>query len=167
MTKKQNARKTKSSTGAATAAYGSVIKALGGLQSKLEIPESAREFVKRGAATAKQRAAAMHDGANKVAGVIEGAIVDAVTGVADINRKLIDTAHDDTAAALAAIDKLAAAKSLAEAYQLYLSYWRERGEVGMARAKNVATFLSAKVYDCVKAVEDGAARIVPASRQAA
>ena len=91
MTKKQNARKTKSATGAATAAYGSVIKALGGLQSKLEIPESAREFVKRGAATAKQRAAAMHDGANKVAGVIEGTIVDAVTGVADINRKLIDT----------------------------------------------------------------------------
>jgi hypothetical protein len=166
MTKKQNARKTKSPTGAATAAYGSVIKALGGLQSKFEISESAREFVKRGAATAKQRAAAMHDGANKVAGVIEGAIVDAVTGVADINRKLIDTAHDDTAAALAAIDKLAAAKSLAEAYQLYLNYWRERGEMGMARAKNVATFLSAKVYDGVKAVEDGAARIVPASRQA-
>src|SRR5712691_12367442 len=85
MTKKQNSRKSQSATGAATA-YGSVIKALGGLQSKLEIPESAREFVKRGAATAKQRAAAMHDGANKVAGVIEGTIVDAVTGVADINR---------------------------------------------------------------------------------
>ena len=66
MTKKQNTRKSQSATGAATAAYGSLIKALGGLQSKLEIPESAREFVKRGAATAKQRAAAMHDGANKV-----------------------------------------------------------------------------------------------------
>src|SRR5207247_5066256 len=64
MTKKQNTRKSQSATGAATAAYGSLIKALGGLQSKLEIPESAREFVKRGAATAKQRAAAMHDGAN-------------------------------------------------------------------------------------------------------
>ena len=166
MTKKQNARKTKSATRAATAAYGSVIKALGGLQSKLEIPESAREFVKRGAATAKQRAAAMHDGANKVAGVIEGTIVDAVTGVADINRKLIDTAHDDTAAALASIDKLAAAKSLAEAYQLTVDYWRERGEIGMGRAKNVAAFVSAKVYDGVKAVEDAGARITPAWRQA-
>ena len=98
--------------------------------------------------------------------MIEGAIVDAVTGVADINRKLIDTARDDTEATLAAIDKLAAAKSLAEAYQLGVDYWRERGEVGMARAKNVAAFVSAKVYDGVKAVEDGASKMVP-SRQAA
>src|SRR5260370_32528161 len=133
MTKKQNAGKTKSATGAATAAYGSVIKALGGLQSKLEIPESAREFVKRGAATAKQRAAAMHDGANKVAGVIEGTIVDAVTGVADFNRKLIDTAHDDTAAAFASIYKLAAAKPLAEAYQLTEADQRGRGELRLGR----------------------------------
>ncbi len=167
MTKKQNARKTQSATGAATAAHGSAIKALGDLRSKFEIPESAREFVKRGAATAQQRATAMHDGANKVASVIEGAIVDAVTGVADINRKLIDTAHDDTAAALTSIDKLAAAKSLAEAYQLTVDYWRERGEVGMGRAKNIAAFVSAKVYDGVKAVEDAAARLTPASRQAA
>jgi hypothetical protein len=166
MAKKQNARKTPSATGAGTAAYGSVIEALGGLQSKFEIPESAREFVKRGAATAKQRAAAMHDGANNVAGVIESAIVDAVTGVADINRKLIATAQDDTEAALAAIDKLAAAKSLAQAYQLTVDYWRERGEIGMGRAKIVAAFVSAKVYDGVKAVEDGAARIAPISRQA-
>src|SRR5439155_6967194 len=122
MTKKQNTRKSQSATGAATAAYGSLIKALGGLQSKLEIPESEREFVKWGAATAQERAAAMHDGANKVAGVIEGAIVDAVTSVADINRKLIDTAHDDTAAALESIGKLATAKSLAGGYQLTVDY---------------------------------------------
>jgi len=167
MTKKRNARNTKSAAETTTGAYESAFKALSGLQSKLEIPESAREFVKRTAATAKERAAAMHDGANKMAGVIEGAIVDGVTGVADVNRKLIHTAHDDTEAALAAIDKLAAAKSLAEAYRLTVDYWRERGEVSMARAKNVAAFVSAKVYDGVKAIEDGAARIVPASRQAA
>src|SRR5205823_892391 len=110
-----------------------------------------------GAATAQERAAAIHDGANKVAGVIEGAIVDAVTGVADINRKLIDTAHDDTAAALESIGKLATAKSLAEGYQLTVDYWRERGEAGMTRAKNVAAFVSTKVHDGVKAVEDAAA----------
>ncbi len=87
MTKKRNARNTKSAAEATTGAYESAFKALSGLQSKLEIPESAREFVKRTAATAKERAAAMHDGANKMAGVIEGAIVDGVTGVADVNRK--------------------------------------------------------------------------------
>src|SRR6266496_3286416 len=126
MTKKRNARNTKSAAEATTGAYESAFKALSGLQSKLEIPKSAREFVKRTAATAKERAAAMHDGANKVAGVIEGAIVDGVTGVADVNRKLIHTAHDDTEAALAAIDKLAAAKSLAEANRLTVDYSRQR-----------------------------------------
>jgi len=167
MTKKPNIRKPQPETGSATAAYETMIKALSGLQSKLEFPESAREFVKRGAATAQERAAAIHDGANKVAGVIEGAIVDAVTGVADINRKLIDTAHDDTAAALESIGKLATAKSLAEGYQLTVDYWRERGEAGMTRAKNVAAFVSTKVHDGVKAVEDAAARIATAPRQAA
>ena len=165
MSKKQNTRKTKSATQAATGAYGSIVKALGGLQSKLEIPQSAREFVKRSTVTAKERATAMHDGANKAAGVIEGAIVDAVTGVTDIHRKLIETAHDDTEAALAAIDELAGARSLAQAYQVYRDYWRKRGEDGMARAKNVAVFLGARLFDGVKAVEDGAARLAPASRQ--
>src|SRR5262249_45351416 len=131
-----------------------------------EIPESAREFVTRSTATAKERAAAMHDGANKIVGNIEGAIVDAVTGAAEINRKLIGAAHEDAGAALAAIDKLAGAKSAAEAYQLYMDFWRKRAEVGMARTRNVGAFVDEKLSSGAKALQQGLGRIVPEWRQA-
>ena len=147
---------------AATAAvFGSFAKAFAGFPGKLEISESAREFVQRSTATAKERAAALYDGANKTTDVIEGAIVDVVNRVGEVNRKLMTTAYEDAQAALAAIDKLATAKSAAEAYQVQADYWRERGEVGLTRAKEVAAFLNTKLYDGIKAVETGAAKIVP------
>jgi hypothetical protein len=167
MAKKQNARKTQSATEATTGTYESMMKGLSALQNKFEIPESAREFVKRGTATAKERVAALHEGANKAVGVIEGGIIDAVSGVAELNRKLIEEAHDDTGAALAAMDKLASAKSVAEAYQLYVSFLRERGEVAAARAKSSAAFVNAKVCEGAKAVQNGVARIAPGLVQAA
>jgi phasin len=148
-------------------AYESIVKALGSLQDKFEIPEGAREFVKRSTATAKERAADMHSGATKAAGAIEGAIVTAVSGVADLNRQLIEAVHQDTEAALAAIDKLAGAKCLGEAYQIQIDYVRERGEVGMARAKDVAAFVSRKVSSGVEAVQDQIAKVAPFGRQAA
>ena len=167
MTKKQNARKTESATEAATGAYGSIVKALGDLQSKFEIPESAREFVERGTASANERIAALHEGVNQAVGVIEGWIIDAVSGVAELNRNLIEAVHDDTGAALAAVNKLAGAKSVADAYQLYVGYWRERGEVAAARAKDASAFVNAKVREGAKAVQTGIGRIAPGLGQAA
>jgi hypothetical protein len=171
MAKKQNTRKPKSATKSATqiasGSYEALMKTLSGLQDKFEIPESAREFVKRGTATAKERAAAMHEGANKTVGVIETGIIDAVTGVAELHRKLLEAAHADTGAALAAIDKLAGAKSVEEAYQLYVEYWRERGEVGTARAQNAAAFVNGKISDAVKALQNGVAKLAPSLGQTA
>jgi len=167
MTDKQNSTETKSPIDATNATYASIVKTLSDLQDKFEIPQAAREFVKRSTASAKERAADMHAGANQVAGAVEGAVVNTVTGIAEINRKLFEAAHQDAEAALAAIEKLAGASSLGEAYQLQVDYWRERGEVGMARSKDVVEFVSAKVSDGVKALQDGIANVAPFSRQAA
>ena len=147
--------------------YASIAKAFGNLQDKFEIPEQAREFVKRSTATAKERTAEMHEGANKVAGSIERAVINAVTGVADFNRKLFEAAREDAEAALGTIEKLAGAKSVSEAYQLQVDYLRERGEVGLARAKSVAEFVTAKVNDGVQTMQDGIAKVVPGARKAA
>src|SRR6478672_13613602 len=69
--------------------YESLSKALGGLQNKFEIPDAAREFVKRTAAAAKDGSTDLHAGANKVTGAIEKALVGAVDGMADVNRKVV------------------------------------------------------------------------------
>src|SRR5262245_56680781 len=89
------------------ATYESLAKALGGLHNKFEIPEAAREFVKRNAEAAKDRSSDLHAGANKVTGAIEEALVGAVNGLADLNRKIIDAAYQDADATLAAVGKLA------------------------------------------------------------
>jgi len=123
-----------------------------------EIPEAAREFVKRSASTAKERAAEVHSGANRFAGLLEGAVIN--------YRKLLEAAHQDAEAALVAIEKLAAAKSLSEAMQLNVDYLRERSEVGMARAKDTAAYVGQTVTGGVKAVQEGFAKVAPFARAA-
>jgi hypothetical protein len=61
----------------AATTYEAFAKALGGLHNKFDIPEAAREFVKRSAAAAKDRSTDLHAGANKVTGAIEEALVSA------------------------------------------------------------------------------------------
>ena len=159
--------KTKSPIDTGNETYASIVKALSDLQDKFEIPEAAREFVKRSAETARDRASDVHAGAHKMTGTIEGAVIKAVSGVADINRELFKAAHQDTQAAFTAVEKLAGAKSLAEGYQLYVDYLRERAEVGMSRAKNVAEFVSDKAADGYKTVQDGFSKVANFSKQAA
>ena len=132
-----------------------------------EIPEAAREFVKRSAETARDRASDVHASAHKVTGAIEGAVIKAVTGVADLNRELFKAAHQDAQAAFVAVEKLAGAKSLAEAYQLQVDYLRERTEVGVTRAKNAAEFVSDKAADGFKTVQEGFAKVANFNKQAA
>ena len=158
---------TKSPIDASNETYASIVKALSDMQNKFEIPEAAREFVKRSAETARDRASEVHAGAHKVTGTIEGAMINAVTGVADINRELFKAALQDTQATFTAVEKLAGATSLAEGYQLYVDFLRERAEVGMSRAKNVAEFVSDKAADGYKTVQDGFSKVANFSKQAA
>src|ERR1700753_1633323 len=52
----------------------------------LEVPETAREFVKKQAVTAKERAADFYAGSEKATGVIESAVTGSVSEVAKISR---------------------------------------------------------------------------------
>jgi hypothetical protein len=147
--------------------YESLVKALGALPNKFEIPEAAREFVKRGAAAAKDRSSDLYAGANKVTGAVEEALVGAVNGLADVNRKLVDIAYQDAETMFAAIDKLAGAQSLTDAYEVYVDYLRQQTNVSIARAKSAASFVSAKASEGFDALRDGIAKVVPVRSHAA
>ena len=152
---------------AGVATYESLVKALSTLPNKFEIPETAREFVKRGAAAAKDRSSDLHAGANKVTGAVEEALVGAVNGLANVNRKLVDIAYQDAETMFAAIDKLASAQSLTDAYEVYVDYLRQQTNVSIARAKSAATFVSAKASEGFDTLRDGIAKVVPVRSQAA
>src|SRR5436305_303079 len=116
-------------------AFAPVTEALKNIQN-MEVPEAAREFVKKQAETAKVRAADLHAGSEKVTDAIETAVAGSVTEAAKISRQIQQALYQDAEAFFAGIDKLASAKSLNEAVQIQSELVRERGELLVSRAKS-------------------------------
>jgi hypothetical protein len=154
-------------TQAYAAAYESLAAALDGLQNKFEVPESARELVKRSAATAKDRSSDLHTGANKVTDAVEKALVSAVNGIADVNRKTVEAMYQDAQSAFAAIDKLADAQSFAQAYKVYVDYLRQQTKVSVGRVEATASFASTKASEGFHALRDGIEKVLPLRWQTA
>lgn len=139
-------------------AFAPVTDALKNLQN-MEVPEAAREFVKKQTETAKERAADLHAGSEKVTAAIETAVAGSVTEVAKISRNIQDAIYQDAQAFFAGIDKLASAKSLNEAVQIQSDMVRARGEVLVSRAKASTEYLGKLVADGAKTAQDNFAKV--------
>jgi phasin len=138
-------------------AFAPVTEAFTKLQN-MEVPEAAREFVKKQTETAKERAATLHAGSEKVTAAIETAVSGSVTEVAKISRNIQDALYQDAEAFFAGIDKLASAKSLNEAVQIQSDLLRSRGEVLVSRAKASTEYLGKLVADGAKTAQDNFAK---------
>jgi phasin len=125
----------------------------------LEVPEAAREFVKKQAETAKVRAADLHAGTEKVTAAIETAVTGSVTEAAKISRNIQQAIYQDAEAFFAGIDKLASAKSLNEAVQIQSDMIRARGEVFVSRAKSTTEYLGKLVADSAKTAQDNFSKV--------
>ena len=120
----------------------------------LEVPEAAREFVKKSANTAKERAADLHAGSEKVTAAIETAVAGSVSEAAKISRTIQQAMYQDAEAFFAGIDKLASAKSLNEAVQIQTDMVRASGEVFVSRAKSTTEYLGKLIADGAKTAQD-------------
>jgi len=120
----------------------------------LEVPEAVREFVKKTASTAKDRAADLHAGSGKVTAAIESTIAESVSEVAKINRNIQQAMYEDAEAFFASIDRLASAKSLNEAIQIQSEVVRANGDVFLSRAKATADYLGKLLADGAKTAQD-------------
>jgi phasin len=125
----------------------------------LEVPEAARDFVKKTANTAKDRAADLHAGSEKVTAAIETAVSGSVTEAAKISRNIQQAIYQDAEAFFAGIDKLASATSLNEAVQIQSDMVRARGEVFMSRAKSTTEYLGKLVADGAKTAQDNLSKV--------
>ena len=139
-------------------AFAPVTDALKNLQN-LEVPEAARDFVKKTAGTAKERAADLHAGTEKVTDAIETAVAGSVSEAAKISRNIQQAIYQDTEAFFAGIDKLASAKSLNEAVQIQSDMVRARGEVFMSRAKSTTEYLGKLVADGARTAQDNLSKV--------
>src|SRR5947209_1123756 len=122
-------------------------KALENAQSRLGIPEAARDFAKRSVEAAKTNTDKVQVAANKASEAIEAAFSRSVGEIALVSRRFIKVAHEDATAALATVEKLAEATSLKEAVQLYVEYARERGEAGASRLTETAEYVAKTVAE--------------------
>ena len=139
-------------------AFAPVTEAFTKLQN-MEVPEAAREFVKKQAETAKERAADVYAGSEKVTAAIETAATDSVTEAAKISRTIQQAMYEDAEAFFAGLDKLASAKSLNEAVQIQSDLARARGEVLISRAKSTTEYLGKLVANGAKTAQDNFAKV--------
>ncbi len=139
-------------------AFAPVTEALKNLQN-MEVPEAAREFVKKTANTAKDRAADVFAGSEKVTAAIETAAADSVSEAAKISRNIQQALYQDAEAFFAGIEKLASAKSLNEAVQIQSDMARARGEVFVSRAKATTEYLGQLVANGAKTAQDNFAKV--------
>ena len=124
-----------------------------------EVPEAAREFVKKSANTAKDRAADLHANSEKVTDAIETAVAGSVSEAAKISRTIQQALYQDAEAFFAGIDKLASAKSLNEAVQIQSDLARAQGEVVVSRAKSSAEYLGKLVANGAKTAQDNLSKV--------
>jgi phasin len=125
----------------------------------LEVPEAAREFVKKQAETAKERAADFYAGSEKASEAIETAVTGSVSEVAKIGRNIQQAMYQDAEAFFAGVDKLASAKSINEAVQIQSDLLRAHGETLVSRAKASSEYLGKLVTEGAKSAQDNFAKV--------
>jgi phasin len=125
----------------------------------LEVPEAAREFVKKTANTAKDRAAEVFAGSERVTAAVENAVTESVTEAGKISRNIQQAIYDDAQAFFAGIDQLASAKSISEAVEIQSSLLRARGEVFVSRAKATADYVGKLAANGAKSAQDNFAKV--------
>jgi phasin len=139
-------------------AFAPVTDALKNIQN-MEVPEAAREFVKKTANSAKERAADFYAGSEKVTAAIETAVAGSVSEAAKISRNIQDALYQDAEAFFAGVDRLASAKSLNEAVQIQSDMVRARGEILVSRAKSTTEYFGKLVADGAKTAQDNFSKV--------
>jgi phasin len=125
----------------------------------MEVPEATREFVKRAATNAKERAADVYAGSEKVTAAIETAVADSVSEAAKISRNIQQAVYEDAEAFFAGLDKLASAKTVSEAVQIQSDLARARGEAFISRAKSSSEYFGKLVANGAKAAQDNFTKV--------
>lgn len=137
------------------------------IQNKIDVPEAARDFVKRVAGDATVRANDIHAGAEKLTAAIETAVSEQVNETAKISRTIQQAMLDDAQAFFAGVEKLAAAKSLSEAFQIQTEMVRARTDVAASRARATADYLGERFATGAKTAQENLSKVVSLNTKAA
>jgi hypothetical protein len=136
------------------------------LQDKVQVPEGARDFVKRIATDATERAENIHAGAEKVTVAIQTAVVEQIDETAKVSRNIQEALLDDAKAFFAGMEKLASAQSLSEAVQIQSDMVRARTDVAVSRARATADYLGERFATGAKTAQENLSKVVSLNKAA-
>jgi hypothetical protein len=145
--------KTAKTASVANDTMSSISEVIENVQSKMEVPAAARDFVKRTAATAQERAETVHTGIATATTKVENFATAFVGGYANFARGLVDASLSNVQHALSTVEKVAGAKSLNEVVQIQADYVRESAKANFDRVKNAAEIARTTVVDGAKTVQ--------------
>jgi hypothetical protein len=130
-------------------------------------PAAAREFVKKAAGAALERATSVHATAEKPTASFEQKLLDSIGEVANLTRQAQQAAYEDAEAFLAGVEKLASAKTVGEAVQIYFEYLRGRGDAATSRARAASDYFGKLLADGAKTMQDNVSKVGAFNRKAA
>ncbi|HXW20183.1 MAG TPA: phasin family protein [Roseiarcus sp.] len=130
-------------------------------------PAAARDFVKKAAGAAMERATSLHANAENATASVEQKLVESINEVARLVRQSQQAAFEDAEAFLSGVDKLASAKTVGEAMQIYVDYLRGRGDAATFRARAVSDYFSKLMANGAKTVGETVSNVGVFSRKAA
>ncbi len=123
------------------------------VQSKMEVPAAARDFVKRMATDAQERAENLHEDVKSATHRAETFATSLVSGYADFTRGLVEASLANVRHALATVEKVATAKSLNEAAQIQVEYVRDSARSNFERAREAAEAARVAAVDGAKTIQ--------------
>lgn len=145
--------KTATKTTAANTYFEQVKQTFEGFQNKLEVPASARDFVKNGADKAANGADTVHSTATKIVDGAEKLTHSFIGGYANFVRGAFDMTLANVKASLETLEKVAGAKSVNEAIQIQTAFVRENTAANIEKVRVAAETARASVVDGAKAVQ--------------
>ncbi|MEM9277609.1 MAG: phasin family protein, partial [Pseudomonadota bacterium] len=131
-----------------------------------KIADSAREFVKRSAATAKERSDNLYEGSTKLNSGLEKVLSRAVTGYVGFLGNIAEAAHANVDHALTTAEKLAAAKTLSEAAQIQADYVRENTSANVERVRAAVNSTRETVMEGAEVVRENVSKVWPYGKAA-
>jgi hypothetical protein len=155
MTNKTNTKATKDVTDTAADMTSKVTEATS------KVTEGAREFVKRTAGSAQERAEGVYETTKTYNTQLESTLKRAASGYANILGGIVDAAFANVNHTLAAVEKLADAKTPSDALKVQADFIREHSAQNMEHARSAYDYVRDVASEGTQSLREGYAKMMP------
>jgi hypothetical protein len=120
-----------------------------------KVAAGAREFVKRSAETAQERAEGIYESTKSYNDQLENTLKRAATGYTTVLGGIFDAAFANVNHTLNAVEKLAEAKTASEAMQIQADYVREHSAQNMEHVRSAYDYVRDVATENANAMREG------------